>query len=143
MLLLEKKLKVEKLGFIEIPADVVLHAAVGLKAEIICQREAKIDAMVKKIMARKKPSWLTLFLSSNKAEVETANNREDAIKIAKRMTRHLFDCPYWDATHHRIETYNTCSVLTNSANTVIKQVSEQGVMLIDLNTADLLAKYFP
>lgn len=132
------------MGFIEIPADVVLHAAFALKAEIICQREERIEKLVDQVMARKKPSWMALFWESHKPNIQTADNRSDALEIAKKTSRHMFDTPYHNAANYRETTYDKCAVLIESANVVNKNKNcSFPMMMIDLNTADLLAKYFP
>lgn len=131
------------MGFIELPADVVLHAAIALKSRIICLREERVNKLIDQIMSRKKPSRISLFFESNKAQIQSADNREDALAIAKKMSQHMFDTPYHDASHYGETTYDKCDTLITSANTVLKQVDPQGTMLIDLYTADMLAKYFP
>lgn len=131
------------MGYIELPADVVLHAAIALKSRIICLREERIEKLIDQVMSRKKPSRLALFFEAHRPNIQTADNRTDALEIAKKTSRHMFDTPYHDASHYAETTYDKCDTLITSANTVLKQVDPQGTMLIDLYTADMLAKYFP
>lgn len=130
-------------GFIELEADVVFHAACGLKAHIICERERRVQEMVDEIMARPKPSKLKLFFTDRfeSANIESANTREEAIEVAKRMMVNIWSYPYYEAVEYRKGAYERCETLASAAMACDK-VGEAR-MMIDLHTADMLAAYFP